>query len=111
MSTFDKAISTGTGPIKNTFQKQRASSSTPVGSKSAKPVTSTVEPTPITPKAAGKIIKTKGKCANIRNKNIDAQVKIDERSLFIEKMQEANGLPKDDYPSLKDITSVLVNNK
>lgn len=113
MSTFDKAISTGTGPIKNTFGKQRANSSTPAGSKSAKstPVTSTVEPTPITPKAVGKTIKEKGKRVNVRNKNIDAQLKIDERSLFIQKMQEANGLPKEDYPSLKDVTSVLINNK
>ena len=49
--------------------------------------------------------------SNIKNKNMNPEIKIDMRDTLIKEMVEVNGLPQDDYPSMRDIESVLILNK
>ena len=42
---------------------------------------------------------------------MNPEIKIDMRDTFIKELVEVNGLPQDDYPSMRDIESVLILNK
>ena len=57
-----------------------------------------------------KVISESGKRKNPRNSNIDASVKEETRDAFIASLREAIGLKHTDYPAMRDIESVLLNN-
>jgi len=42
---------------------------------------------------------------------MNPEIKIDMRDTFIKELVEVDGLPQDDYPSMRDIVSVLILNK
>ena len=62
------------------------------------------------PRSSSKVVKVQ-KQSNVKNKNMNPTIKIDMRDTFIKELVKVNGLPQDDYPSMRDIESVLILNK